>query len=71
MPPPRTPILPRISCNIAMARMFCEPLECWVQPSAYIDVMNLSLADVSLIIFATVRNLSFGVPQMRSTVSGV
>ena len=54
-----------------MVRMFCEPLECWVQPSAYIDVMNLSLADVSAIISATFRNLSFGVPQMRSTISGV
>ena len=71
MPPPRTPILPRMSCNIAMARMFCEPFECWVQPSAYMKVMNLSLIGVSPIICATVRNLSFGVPQMRSTVSGV
>ena len=71
MPPPRTPMLPRMSCSIAMQRMFCEPFECWVHPSAYIDVMNLSRADVSEIILATVRNLSFGVPQMRSTVSGV
>ena len=71
MPPPRTPMLPRISCIIAMVRMFCEPLECWVQPSAYIDVIVLVGADVSAIISATFRNLSFGVPQMRSTISGV
>ena len=50
MPPPRTPILPRISCNIAMVRMFCEPLECCVQPSAYIDVIVLVLDEHSPII---------------------
>ena len=71
MPPPRTPMLPRMSCSIAMQRMFCEPLECCVQPSAYIDVMNLSRAEVSAIICATCRNLSLGVPQMRETISGV
>ena len=41
MPPPRMPMLPRMSCSIAMVRMFCEPLECCVQPSAYIDVIVL------------------------------
>ncbi len=71
MPPPRTPILPRINCSIAMARMFCEPFECCVQPSAYIDVIALLGAEVSAIIAAILRNLSFGVPQMRSTISGV
>ena len=71
MPPPRTPILPRISCNIAMVRMFCEPLECWVQPSAYIDVIVLVFDEHSPIISQILRNFSFGVPQMRSTISGV
>src|SRR5262249_49472323 len=71
IPPPRTPILPRMSCSIAMARIFCEPLECWVHPSAYMDVMTLSLADVAEIISHTLRNLSFGVPQMRDTISAV
>ncbi len=71
MPPPRTPILPRISCSIAMPRMFCEPLECWVQPSAYIEVMVLVGVEHSPIISATLRNLSRGVPQTVSTNSGV
>ena len=71
MPPPRRPILPSSNCSIAIERMFCEPLECCVQPSAYIEVMTLSRAEVSAIILQTVRYLSFGVPQMRSTISGV
>ena len=54
-----------MSCNIAMQRMFCEPLECCVQPNAYIDVMVLSFAEDSAIISQTLTNLSFGVPQMR------
>ena len=71
MPPPRMPILPNMSCSIAMARMFCEPLECCVQPRAYIEVIVLVGDDVSAIISAIFRNLSLGVPQMRSTISGV
>ena len=39
MPPPATPILPSSSCTIAIARMFCEPLVCCVQPSAYSEVI--------------------------------
>ena len=54
-----------------MARMFCEPLECCVQPKAYIEVIALSGAEVAAIISQTCRNFSFGVPQMRSTISGV
>ena len=71
MPPPRTPMLPRMSCNMAIARMFCEPLECCVQPRAYIEVIVRVLDEHSPIISQTLRNLSFGVPQMRSTISGV
>ena len=71
MPPPRMPILPSTSCSMAMARIFCEPFECCVQPSAYIDVIALFGADVSATILATCRNFSFGVPQMRSTICGV
>ena len=71
IPPPRTPMCPSMSCSIAMARMFCEPLECCVQPSAYIEVIALSGAEVAAIISATCRNFSRGVPQMRSTISGV
>src|SRR5262245_4265399 len=55
-PPPRTPMLPRMSCNMAMVRMFCEPLECCVQPSAYIDVMVLVFDEHSPIISQTLRN---------------
>ena len=52
--------------------MFCEPFECWVQPSAYIDVIVLGRATSRrAIISQTFRNLSLGVPQMRSTISGV
>ena len=47
LPPPRTPMLPSSSISIAMARMFCEPFECWVQPSAYMDVIVLVGDDVS------------------------
>jgi hypothetical protein len=54
-----------------MVRMFCDPEECWVQPSAYIDVIVLVLDEHSPIISQILRNLSFGVPQMRSTISGV
>ena len=71
MPPPRTPILPSSSWIIAMQRMFCEPFECWVQPSAYIDVMVLVGVEHVAIISATFRNLSFGEPQTFSTSSGV
>jgi hypothetical protein len=71
MPPPRTPMLPISSWIIAMPRMFCAPLECWVQPSAYIDVMVFVGVEHSDIISATFRNLSLGEPQIFSTISGV
>ena len=64
-------MLPSSSCSIAMPRMFCAPLECWVQPSAYIDVIVFVGEDVSPIISQIVRNRSFGVPQRFSTNSGV
>ena len=55
-----------------MARMFCEPLLCCVQPSAYSEVIDpVGRARSMAIISQTFRNLSFGVPQMRSTISGV
>ncbi len=70
-PPPGTPMLPSSSWIMAMARMFCEPVVCCVQPSAYIDVIERSPLAVVAISSQTFRNLSFGVPQMRSTISGV
>ena len=54
-----------------MPRMFCAPFECWVQPSAYIDVIVFVGDEHSPIISAIFRNLSCGVPQIRSTISGV
>ena len=71
IPPPAMPMLPNRSWSIAMVRMFWAPLEWCVQPSAYIDVIALSGADVAAIISQIWRNLSFGVPQTRSTISGV
>ena len=71
MPPPRMPILPSMSCSIAMVRMFCEPL-LMLRPAERVHrrhglVGRRRLGDH----LATLRNLSFGVPQMRSTISGV
>ena len=71
IPPPRMPILPRSSWTIAMARMFCEPLECCVQPSAYIEVIVRSPLAVVAISSQICRNFAFGEPQIRSTISGV
>ena len=55
MPPPATPILPSSSCTIAMVRMFCEPTECCVQPSANRHVNALSGAAVVAISSQTFR----------------
>jgi len=71
IPPPATPILPSSSWTIAIVRMFCEPFECCVQPSAYMLVMALSGAEVSAIHCQAWTSLSCGEPQMRSTISGV
>ena len=54
-----------------MQRMFWAPVVCCVQPSAYIDVIVRSGVEVEPIISQIFRNLSFGVPQIRSTISGV
>ncbi|MNL87648.1 hypothetical protein D3C87_2168920 [compost metagenome] len=56
---------------MAPVRMICEPMECCVQPSAYSTVAaRLGLA-VDASISHTFRNLSFGVPHTRSTMSSV
>ena len=54
-----------------MVRMFCEPTECCVQPSANRLAKALSGAAVVAISAQTSRYLSCGVPQMRDTISGV
>ncbi len=71
MPPPGTPMLPSSSWIIAAERMFCDPLECCVQPSAYMMVMVRSPLPVEPINSTIAWNLSFGVPVMFSTTSGV
>ena len=45
---------------MAMVRMFCEPTECCVQPSAYRMVMVLSGPAVSAIISQTFEELVLG-----------
>ncbi len=70
MPPPDTPILPSRSCTIAPVRIICEPIECWVQPSAYMMVIARVGVAVVAIISQMCSTLSFGVPQTRSTISG-
>ncbi len=71
MPPPAMPMLPSSSCTIAPVRMICEPMECCVQPSAYRIVAARLVVAVDASMSHTVRNLSLGVPQTRSTISGV
>ncbi len=71
MPPPAMPMLPSSNWIIAMQRMFCEPTECSVQPSAYRLVITLSLTAVEAMYSHTLRKASFGVPQTCCTTSGV
>ncbi len=71
IPPPATPILPSSNWTIAMARMFWEPTECWVQPRANMLVIALSGGAVLAKSAQICRNLSRGVPQMFDTISGV
>ena len=71
MPPPETPMFPSSSCTIAAQRIICEPTVCCVQPSAYMIVIARVGVAVEPIISQICRNFSFGVPQTRSTISGV
>ena len=71
MPPPAMPMLPSSSCRIAPVRIICEPWLCWVQPSAYMIVIALPGTAVVETISQTFRNLSFGVPVILLTISGV
>jgi len=54
-----------------MVRMFWDPTECCVHPSANRLVKVLSGAAVVAIRSQTCSYLSCGVPQMRDTISGV
>jgi hypothetical protein len=63
--------LPSRSWTIAIVRMFCEPTECCVHPSANRLVSALSGGAVVAKSSQICKNLSCGVPQMRDTISGV
>ena len=56
---------------MAAVRIICEPWLCCVQPSAYMIVIALSGAAVLAMYSQTLRNLSFGVPVILLTSSGV
>ncbi len=71
MPPPGMPMLPSSSCTMAPVRIICEPVECWVQPRAYMMVMTLPGAEVSAMVSQTLSMRSCGVPHMLLTTSGV
>ena len=71
MPPPAMPMLPSSCWMMAMVRMFWEPTECSVQPSAYRLVIVLFGAAVSAMYSQTLRKASFGVPVILLTISGV
>jgi len=56
---------------MAAVLMSWVALECWVHPMAYMIVPALPGAPVRAKASATRRNSAFGVPQTRSTISGV
>ena len=51
--------------------MIWTPIECCVHPSAYMIVPAFWAFPVEVTTSATFRNVSFGAPQIRSTISGV
>ena len=55
---------------MAPVRIICEPIECCVQPSAYMMVIARVAVAVDAIKSQMKRILSLGVPQTRSTISG-
>jgi hypothetical protein len=70
-PPPGRPTFPSRSWSIAAQRIIWTPVECWVQPSAYVIVPARSGVYVDVTTSQTLRKVSFGVPQIFSIVSGV
>ncbi len=56
---------------MAIARMFWEPTECCVQPSAYRHVMVRSGTAVVAMVSQILRKRSLGVPVISETFSGV
>ena len=64
-------LTPSSSCTIAPVRMICEPVECCVQPSAYMIVAARVGLAVEASSLQASRNFSLGEPQVRSTSSGV
>ncbi len=70
-PPPGMPMFPSSSWMQAMARMFCDPTECCVQPSAYRLVMVRPGTLVVAMVSQIWTNFSFGMPVTLATMSGV
>jgi len=56
---------------MAAARIIWTPVECWVQPSAYVMVPARCALPVEVTTSQTFRKVALGTPQMRSTISGV
>ena len=71
IPPPGRPMFPSNSWRIDAARMIWTPLVWWVQPTAYANAVVRSRPELRVISSATRRNVSCGMPQTRSTISGV
>ncbi len=70
-PPPGRPMLPSSSWTIAPERMYCAPTLCCVQPTLYTSAVVRSRFEFAVHASQTARNCSGGVPQTRSTISGV
>src|SRR6267378_907762 len=49
-PPPGRPTFPRRSCSIAAVRMICTPVECCVQPRAYMTVPTFSALPLDVLL---------------------
>ena len=71
MPPPATPMLPSKSWTMALVRMICTPMVCWVQPRAYMMVPALLATPVAVKASYTLSILSLGTPVMSETLSRV
>ena len=56
---------------IAADLMYCTPIECCVQPTAYTNMPVRSRPELRQSVSATFRNKCFGIPHVSSTISGV
>ena len=70
-PPPGRPMLPSSSCRIEAARMYWEPIVCWVQPTPWTKAVVRSRPEFSTKRRQTSAKTSCGTPQTCSTIAGV